>query len=187
MKAFSVVISAILVLLGAGAGGAAEMAGGDYLIGPGDVLEVSVWKEDALTKQLSVLPDGRIAFPLIGEVQAAGRTVAQLKKEMEERLARFVPDPVLSVGVQQVNSLLIYMIGRVNQPGRFVLNASVDVLQALSMAGGLNSFAKRGDIRIFRKGPDRTDIFNFDYDEVAAGRNMAQNIVLQRGDVVVVR
>jgi polysaccharide biosynthesis/export protein len=159
----------------------------DYLIGPGDVLEVSVWKEDALTKNLSVLPDGKISFPLIGQVQAAGKTVAQLKKEIGIRLVRFVPDPVLSVGVQQVNSLMIYVIGRVNQPGRFVLNANINVLQALSMAGGLNSFANRGDIRIFRHVRGRDLIYRFDYDDVSAGRNLAQNIMLMRGDVVVAR
>ncbi len=190
MKTLKGLTVVVLLFWAAGPAAASEAAGagiGDYLIGPGDVLEISVWKVDDLSKQLSVLPDGRIAFPLIGEVQAAGKTVAQLKKEMEERLARFVPDPVLSVGVQQINSLVVYVIGRVNQPGRFVLNANVDVLQALSMAGGLNSFAKRGDVRIFRNGPGSSEIFNFDYDEVSSGKNMAQNIILKRGDVVVVR
>lgn len=159
----------------------------DYLIGPGDILEISVWKEEALTKLLSVLPDGKISFPLVGEVRAAGRTVAQLKKEIATRLVRFVPDPVLSVGVQQVNSLMVYVIGRVNRPGRFELNANINVLQALSMAGGLNSFADRGDIRIFRNVRGRNLIYRFDYDQVSAGKNLAQNITLMRGDVVVAR
>jgi polysaccharide biosynthesis/export protein len=158
-----------------------------YSIGPGDVLDISVWKEDALTKLLTVLPDGKIAFPLIGEVQAADRTVAQLKKEIETKLERFVPDPVLSVGVHQVNSLLIYVIGRVNQPGRFVLNTNINVLQALAMAGGLNSFAKRDEIKIFRSSQGKDQIFSFDYDEVSAGKNLQQNIALMRGDVVVAR
>jgi len=132
-----------------------------------------------------VLPDGKIAFPLIGEVQAAEKTVSQLKKEIEARLKPFVPDPELSVVVLQVNSLMVYVIGRVNHPGRFVLNTNVDVLQALSMAGGLNSFAKRGEIKIFRKTAQHQQIFEFDYDQVSAGKNMTQNIVLKRGDVVV--
>ena len=159
----------------------------DYLIGPGDVLEISVWKEEALTKSLSVLPDGKISFPLIGQVQAAGRTVALLTKDIEIRLARFIPDPNLSVGVQQVNSLLIYVIGKVNNPGRFALNSNINVMQALSMAGGLNTFANEGDIRIFRRAGNKTLIYRFDYDDVSAGKNLRQNITLRRGDVVVAR
>lgn len=158
-----------------------------YLIGPGDVLEISVWKEEALTKNLIVLPDGKINFPLIGDVVAAGRTVGQLKNEIETRLVRFVPDPVLSVGVQQVNSLKIYVIGRVNKPGQFVLNNNINVLQALAMAGGLDSFAKRNQVKIFRNIKDKVYIYTFDYDDVSAGRNLRQNITLMRGDVVVAR
>ena len=184
-----------LVACVAGTAVAAESASGkaagavqsDYRIGPGDILEISVWKEEALTKNLSVLPDGKINFPLIGDVTAAGKTVAQLKKEIAVQLVRFVPDPVLSVGVQQVNSLMIYVIGRVNNPGRFVLNTNINVLQALAMAGGLDSFAKRSQVKIFRSVRDKVAIYNFDYDDVSAGRNLRQNITLKRGDVVVAR
>lgn len=165
---------------------AMQATGQDYIIGPGDVLEVSVWKEESLTKLRTVLPDGKIAFPLIGQVTAGGRTVSELKKEIETRLARFVPDPVLSVGVQQMNSLMIYVVGRVNNPGRFVLNTTVDVLQALAMAGGLNSFANRGQIKVFRKHDGKTKIFAFDYDDVVKGKNLEQNIPLMREDVIVV-
>jgi len=160
--------------------------GQSYLIGPGDVLEISVWKEEALTKLVTVLPDGKISFPLIGETMATGKTVAQLKDEIETRLARYVPDPVLSVSIYQMNSLNIYVVGRVNKPGRFALNANADVLQALAMAGGLNSFAKRGQIKVFRKQDGNTKIFDFDYDDVTDGKKLDQNIQLVRGDVIVV-
>jgi len=160
--------------------------GQSYLIGPGDVLEISVWKEEALTKLVTVLPDGKISFPLIGETMATGKTVAQLKDEIETRLARYVPDPVLSVSIYQMNSLNIYVVGKVNQPGRFALNANADVLQALAMAGGLNSFAKRGQIKVFRKQDGNTKIFDFDYDDVTDGKKLDQNIQLVRGDVIVV-
>ena len=180
----------VLTLLTVGTAGAAETAaqaiGQDYVIGPGDVLEISVWKEEALTKLLTVLPDGKISFPLIGEVMASGRTVAQLKKEIETRLARFVPDPVLSLRVHQMNSLMVYVVGKVNNPGRFVLNANVDVLQALAMAGGPNSFAERSQIKVFRKIDGKTKIFDFDYDDVTDGQKLEQNIQLLRGDVIVV-
>ena len=160
---------------------------GDYLVGPGDILNISVWKDESLTRQCVVLPDGKIAFPLIGQVAASGRTVADISKELEQKLARFVPGVDLSVGVHQVNSLIVYVIGRVNSPGRFVLNTDVNVLQALAMAGGLNPFAKRGDIKIFREvDGGGTKVYTFDYDAVSSGDNIRGNIRLMRGDVIVV-
>jgi polysaccharide export outer membrane protein len=158
----------------------------EYAIGHGDILSISVWKDEALTRQVVVLPDGKISFPLIGQVAAAGRTVADLTQEISQKLSRFVPDVTLSVLVQQVNSMLIYVIGRVNTPGRFAVNADVNVLQALAMAGGLNPFAKRGDIKIFRETGGGTKVLFFDYDNVASGDDPRQNIRLQRGDVIVV-
>jgi polysaccharide export outer membrane protein len=138
--------------------------GAHYIIGAGDVLEISVWKEEALKRSVTVLPDGKISFPLIGDVIAAGKTIAELKKELEGRLLRYVPDLVLSVVVEGVNSMLIYVIGRVNHPGRFVLNTNVNVFQALAMAGGPNEFAKRNKIKIFRYKGEKTSIFKFRYE-----------------------
>jgi polysaccharide export outer membrane protein len=158
----------------------------DYIIGSGDVLDISVWNNEPLTKLVTVLPDGKIYFPLIGEVVAGGKTVSLLKKELEDRISTFVPKPNLSVMVQQVNSMMIYVIGKVNNPGRFVLNTNVNVLQALAMAGGLNAFAKRNSIRILRKTKGKNKIFKFVYDDVTEGKNLNQNIQLKRGDVLVV-
>jgi len=160
--------------------------GPDYLIGPGDILDISVWKEEALTKAVVVLPDGKISFPLIGQVDAAGRTVDDLKQEISKRIVKFAPKEEVNIEVKQVNSMLVYVIGRVNQPGRFVLNTDVNVLQALAMAGGLNPFAKRGDIKIFREAGGGTKVMFFDYDTVADGKDTKQNIRLMRGDVIVV-
>jgi len=157
-----------------------------YIIGPGDILDISVWKDEALTRQVAVLPDGKITFPLIGEVTAGGRTVAQLKDDLEKKLTRYVPDLELSLLVNQVNSMMVYVVGKVNNPGRFVIYSDVNALQALAMAGGLNPFAKRGKIRIFRETANETEIFNFDFDDVAKGENLEQNIRLRRGDVIVV-
>ena len=173
----------------AGAAGAVEMEvmpPAEYVIGPGDVLDISVWKDEALTKLVTVLPDGKISFPLIGQATAAGKTVAVLHSELEVKLNRFVPDVNLSVVVSQVNSMLIYVIGRVNNPGRFVLNTNINVIQALAMAGGMNPFAKRGSVKIFREEGGRTTKFAFDYDEVVKGEALEQNIRLKRGDVIVV-
>jgi polysaccharide export outer membrane protein len=163
-----------------------KLFGDDYLIGPGDILDISVWKEEALTKLVTVLPDGKISFPLIGDIDAAGKTVASLRNELSKKIERYIPDPNLSVVVQQVNSMLIYVIGRVNHPGRFALNANINVLQALSMAGGLNPFAKKNKILIFREKNDKTTIFKFRYDDVSKGENLEQNIMLKRGDIIVV-
>ena len=160
--------------------------GAHYIIGAGDVLEISVWKEEALKRSVTVLPDGKISFPLIDDVIAAGKTIAELRKELEGRLLRYVPDLVLSVVVEGVNSMLIYVIGRVHHPGRFVLNANVNVLQALAMAGGPNEFAKRNKIKIFRYEGEKTSIFKFRYDDVSEGVDLEQNIWLKRGDVIFV-
>jgi polysaccharide export outer membrane protein len=158
----------------------------DYVIGPGDSLHISVWKNEDLTRLLTVLPDGKVSFPLIGDVIAGGKTVAQLRRELEDRISRFVPDPVLSVLVQQVNSMLIYVIGKVNNPGRFVLNNNIKALQGLALAGGLNPFAERNKIKIFREEGNNTRIFHLRYDSVSTGENLEQNILLKRGDVIVV-
>jgi polysaccharide export outer membrane protein len=163
-----------------------EMAIKDYVIGPGDVLDISVWNNEALTKSVTVLPDGKIYYPLIGEVVVGGKTLAVLKKELKEKIGIFVPNPNLSIIPQQVNSMLIYVIGKVNASGQFALNTNMNVLQAIAMAGGLNTFAKRDKIKIFREAKEKTDIFHFEYDEVIEGKNLEQNIRLERGDVVVV-
>ncbi len=158
-----------------------------YIIGPGDVLDISVWKNKEMSRLVTVLPDGKIAFPLIGEIVAAGKTVAQLKMELEQNISpRFILNPVLTLEVRQINSMLIYVIGRVNHPGRFSLNTTINVLQALSMARGLTPFAKRNDIRIFREERSETRMFLFRYDDVTQGIALDQNIRLKRGDVIVV-
>ena len=157
-----------------------------YRIGPGDVLSIAVWKDEALTRQLPVLPDGTLHFPLVGKLQVGGKTTEEFQTALEARIARYVPDPVLSVSVTQVNSMVFYVIGRVNAPGRQVLNANVTALQALAMAGGPNPFAKRNKIKIFREEDNRTLIFDFPYSDVSKGERLEHNILMKRGDVMVV-
>jgi polysaccharide export outer membrane protein len=180
----------VIFLLGVGLlDGAAAANGprpGDYVIGPGDQLGIEVWKDPALTRSVVVLSDGTITFPLIGDVVAGGRTVAELRQEIEKRLSVFVPEPVLTMEVKQCNSLFVFVLGRVNTPGRSTVLSTVNVLQALAMAGGLNPFAKRDQIKIFRSRAGKTEILSFDYDEVIAGHRLEQNVELSRGDVVVV-
>lgn len=160
--------------------------GQDYIIGPGDLLAISVWRDDSLTRSVVVLPDGKIQFPLIGEIVAGSKSVAQLKKEFVEKLSSYVVDADISVEVKQSNSLFIYIIGRVNSPGRQMLLADTTVLQALAMAGGLNPFAEKNDIKIFRQESERTLVYSFRYSQVVSGNYLDDNLLLKRGDVIVV-
>ena len=160
--------------------------GQDYIIGPGDLLGISVWRDDSLTRSVVVLPDGKIQFPLIGEILAGGKSVAMLKKEFVEKLSSYVVDADISVEVKQSNSLFIYIIGKVNNPGRQMLVADTTVLQALAMSGGLNPFAEKDEIKIFRQDRDRTLVFSFRYSQVVSGNYLDDNIVLKRGDLIVV-
>ena len=164
----------------------AERYSAPYMVGPGDILDIAVWKNQDLSKQLPVLPDGKISFPLIGEIVVAGKSISQISEELKNKLSQYIPEPVLSVSVHQVNSLLIYVIGKVNNPGMFALNTNVNALQALAMAKGMNTFAKKDEIKIFRKKDGKTITFDFDYDDVSEGKNLDQNIQLERGDIIVV-
>lgn len=157
-----------------------------YQIGPEDILEISVWKEDGLKKEVLVRPDGGLSFPLIGEVQAAGKTAGQLKKEIAQRLEKFIPDPVVSIALLKVVGNKIYVIGKVNKPGEFPTGRYVDVLQALSMAGGLTPFASENGIKVMRKEGGKDIVFPFRYSDVKNGEDLEQNIQLKGGDVVVV-
>jgi polysaccharide export outer membrane protein len=180
-------IATAMVLASAAATTAGDASSADtYRIGPGDVLSISIWKDEELTRTLPVLPDGTLSYPLIGELRAAGRTVSELRDEVAERIKPFVPDPVLTVSVQQVNSMLVYVVGRANQPGRLVLNSNITALQALAMAGGPNAFAKRDDIKIIRETDGKTEIFEFPYSDIVKGEALEKNIRLNRGDVIVI-
>lgn len=158
----------------------------DYVIGQGDVLTISIWKDESLTREVVVLPDGTISFPLIGTIGAENKTVGGLKKDIESEIKRYVPDPVLSVAVKSINSMYVYVIGRVNNPGRFFLTGNVNVLQALAMAGGLTPFAGANSIRIFRAESGKNSLIPFRYNDVVKGKLLEQNIIMKRGDVIVV-
>ena len=158
----------------------------EYRVNAGDRLEISVWREPDLQREVLVRPDGRMSFPLAGEVQAAGRTVAQIREDLEGRLTRYIPDLVLTVTVTDVSGNRIYVVGQVARPGSFVMNPDLDVMQALSLAGGTTPFASLKDIRILRRQGDRRSAIPFDFTDVSRGRGLEQNIVLRSGDVVVV-
>lgn len=157
-----------------------------YRVGPEDVLEISVWREDALKKEVLVRPDGGLSYPLIGDVQAAGKTVNEIRSEIARRLEKFIPDPAVSVTILKVGSQRVYVIGKVNKPGDFPVGRYVDVLQALSMAGGLTQFADSNEIRVMRREGERQIVLPFEYGRVIRGQKLEQNVQLRGGDVVVV-
>ncbi len=157
-----------------------------YRIGPGDILAITVWKNDNLSRVVPVLPDGRVSLPLLGEITAAGKTVSELQAELTKKWKEYAANPVVTVTVNQVNSFLIYIIGKVNSPGRFQLNSQTSVLQALAMASGLNPFAQGDEIKIFRRRQGKMVIYPFDLDKVEKGVSLNQNILLMPGDVIVV-
>jgi len=157
-----------------------------YRVGAEDLLEITVWREDALKRDVLVRPDGGISYPLIGEVQAAGKTVDELREEITKRLEKFVPDAAVSVTVLKTGSQRIYVLGKVTKPGEFPVGRNVDVLQALSMAGGLTPFADTNGIRIMRRDGDRQSTLPFEYGRVIRGEKLEQNVLLRAGDVVVV-
>jgi len=166
---------------------AAETAAADlYRLQPGDILQISVWKEDGMNNQVVVRPDGRINFPLVGEAQASGSSVEALRQLITEKLKKYIPDPVVSVAIQQLSGNIVYVIGKVNRPGPFPIVRDVDVMQALSMAGGTSTYASLNNIKILRREDGKLRAIPFEYGDVAKGKHLGQNIILQAGDVVVV-
>lgn len=157
-----------------------------YTLQPGDQLEVSVWKEKDLKRAVLVGPGGGISFPLVGHLQAAGKTIVELQKELTTKLQDFVPDPAVTVALKQVSGNVVYVIGQVNKPGGFVMGGALDVMQALARAGGMTAFASKNDIRILRRVGGRQVALPFDYGDVVKGKDLKQNILLRAGDVVVV-
>jgi len=158
-----------------------------YTVKPGDTLLVSVWKEPDLQGPVLVRPDGAFSFPLAGQMDARNKTVAELQQELTIKLKKFISDPVVTVSIQDIKGNKVYVIGQVQKPGDFVVNPRVDVMQALSMAGGTTPFAALGDIMILRRNEaGQQEALPFRYTDVIHGKNLQQNVMLQAGDVVVV-
>ncbi len=157
----------------------------NYLLSPGDFIEISVWKEEGMQKEQTLIaPDGNISFPLAGTIMAAGKTMFILEEALAARLADYISDPVVNIKLLQSNGNSIFVIGKVNKPGQFPTNRRIDVLQALSLAGGLTVFANEGKINIQRRIGNTVKVFPFDYDDVVDGDDLEQNIILEPGDTV---
>jgi len=157
-----------------------------YKLQPGDILQVSVWKEEDMNSPVVIRPDGRINFPLVGEAQASGSSVEDLRKLITEKLTKYIPDPIVTVSIQQLSGNIVYVIGKVNRPGPFQILRNVDVMQALSMAGGTSTYAALNKIKILRREDGKLKAIPFEYSDVEKGEHLEQNIILKAGDVVVV-
>ncbi len=158
-----------------------------FIIGNDDLLAISVWKEPELTKSVPVRSDGKISLPLVGEMQATGRTPLQLEQDITARLKNFITLPEVTVIVEKVNSRKFNMLGEVNRPGEFLLTASTTIMDAIAMGGGFKDFAKKSGVYILRKGPDgRETRISFNYKEFIKGKNPAQNIKLEPNDTIIV-
>ena len=158
----------------------------DFIIKANDILEIFVWKEPDLTRNVLVRPDGYISFPLVQDLRASGMKPSQLKASLEEKLREYLTEPNVTVIVDQIRHYRIYVTGKVQAPSSFILEKPITVLQAISLAGGLQEFAKESDVEIVRSTSQGYSYLDFDYKEIIRGRNVSQNIYLESGDVVVV-
>jgi polysaccharide export outer membrane protein len=177
-------VSVILLLLLSQAW--ASVPQGTYKVGPGDVLEVSVWGHETLKREIVVPPDGVLSFPLIKELDVRGMDVSAIRESVTAKLSPFVPDATVTVILLKSQSLAAYVIGKVNRPGPYPTNLDTTVMQILSMAGGFTPFASPDKIFILRQLDGKPQKIAFDYNQELNGKNLDQDIVLQRGDVVVV-
>ena len=157
-----------------------------YRIGPEDVLQISVWNNEALSRTVPVRPDGMISLPLINDVKAAGLTPMELRDALIKKLSEFVPAPEVSVIVTDVRSFMISVIGEVMKPGRYDLKSSATVVDALAMAGGFKEFASRSNVVVLRQEGRVVKRISFDYDKLKSGSVTAVNFPLRPGDIVLV-
>lgn len=157
----------------------------NYTIGPQDVLDINVWKEDQLTKTVPVRPDGKISLPLLNDIQAAGLTPTQLATQITESLKKYVTDPQVTVIVREINSQRVYLIGEVLRAGAYPLLPGMTVLQALSSAGGFTQFANTKKIYVLRTENGKQEKFPFNYKDALSAKS-DENIVLKAGDQIVV-
>lgn len=165
---------------------AQETPGADYAIKPGDILIVSVWKEEDLEMEALVRPDGKFSFPLVGDIQAAGQNTSTIQAELIKKIEPYIPDAVATVMVKTIDGNKAFVVGKVNRPGPILMTSDTNVMQALSIAGGTAQFAGLKNIVILRGQGGSQSAIGFNYDEVESGKNLGQNITLQAGDVVVV-
>ena len=162
-----------------------SLVGPEYLIGPEDVLEITVWQNQDLSKIVTVRPDGRISLPLINDVTAAGKTPARLTKELSERLREYVENPSVSIIAKEVNSYHVFLLGEVLKPGKYPLKIKTNLLQGIAIAGGFTATAARDRLTVYRFG-NKGEKIKINYDDLVVRDDVQQNIELLPGDVILV-
>jgi polysaccharide export outer membrane protein len=163
----------------------------EFLIGPEDVLMVTVWRNQELSKEVIVRPDGKISLPLLGDIKASGLTAEALSKQVADKLVEFMSTPNVSVQVKEINSYHIYAVGEVGKPGKIVLKSFTSVVQGISYAGGFTTFASRNNVHVLRnvkngQGETKQVMIPVPYQDIVKGINLEANIILKAGDVIVV-
>jgi polysaccharide export outer membrane protein len=177
---------AILVLTSWLSGRPVLTAEASYLLNPGDLVRVSVWREEELNRQALVQPDGSLSFPLVGQISAAGRTPSEVQEDIKRRMDYYIPDAVVTVELVEARGNKVFVIGEVNRPGEYQLGRPITVVQAISLAGGFTPFARRSKIRVLRASQPQEVMLTFDYDDVAEGTRLDTNLQLKAGDTVIV-
>lgn len=182
---YAVILTIIVSLMGMGLKCNAYC--GDYRIAPADILQISIYGEDALARDgLVVRPDGRISFPLIGDLEVAGLSTSQVKEKVEKRLVRLIPNASATVVITKLGSLQYYIVGQVEKPGMYDVSKPLTVLQLMALAGGPTVFAGERNITILRNYGGASVKLHFNYHDVKYGKHLEDNIVLRRGDCVLV-
>lgn len=164
---------------------AAEKSGA-YQLRQGDNLMISVWREDALQKEVRILPDGSITFPLVGRVEVGGLSSPEVEQRIAEKLKEYIPEPIVTVVITGIDGNRAYVLGKVTRPGPMIMTVPMTVLQALSVAGGLDKFADEGAIKVIRNLSGNQEILPVNYKDLISGRNLKTNVLLQAGDTILV-
>lgn len=167
--------------------GASRPLPSEYVIGPGDILAIQVWKNETLSRMVPVRPDGKISMPLLHDIQASGLTAMQLRDKIAAALAEFLPNPEVAVSVNDVRSLRVSVLGEVQRPGVLELRGTTTILEAIAMAGGFRDFASPSKITVLRNDEHgKTERLRFNYNRAVAASSDQENFTLKSGDVVIV-
>lgn len=157
-----------------------------YRLRQGDAVLVSVWREDALQKQVVVLPDGSITLPLVGRVEVAGFSTPEVEQRITAKLKKYIPEPVVTVVIAGIDGNRAYVMGKVIRPGHFIISGPITVLQAISIVGGLDKFADASGIKVIRIKSEVQEILPVNYKDIISGKNMSTNVQLKAGDTLIV-
>jgi polysaccharide biosynthesis/export protein len=158
-----------------------------YTLRHGDTVRVSVWRDEALNMEVRVLPDGSITFPLAGRVEVVGLSTTEAESRVAEKLKKYIPDPVVSVAITAIDGSRVYVLGKVTNPGPYVLaSPNTSVLQVLSQTGGLDRFADGNAIRVLRNTAQGPQVYPVRYNDLIKGAQLETNVILVPGDTILV-